>query len=441
MTAADSGVSGLPDRVAALLPSSLARRLAVLANPGFRRLLAARSVSTFGDGLYSVAAMWLVYDLTGSTAYTGLAGMLTRAPGVFKFLVGPLVDRARLGRVLTYSEVAQGLVVLAVPVAAALGRLDVAVVLAVMPLLALSNLFAGPAQTAALPRLVDDDRLVRANSVASVVSKTVDTTSHAVAGALVALAGGVAVYVVDAVTFAVAALAFASLSVPTRPTEGELAVGGYLDDLREGVALLAGSVAGRMLVASLFANFLTGVALAVLPAFAASLGGASTYGLLLAGMTAGTVVGSVAASAVDGLPMGRVTIVGLTASAAFWTGAVVLPGVLVSVALFAASRVPHGVHNVSAMATVQTGVPDDLLGRVSATIGSASSLVLPTGMLLGGLAGERLGSKTVMLLGGAGTVLAAAYWLALPSLRRFGPPTAVAPGQFGSGTSGSSESG
>ncbi|WP_327050744.1 MFS transporter [Halomicrococcus gelatinilyticus] len=431
MTATDSGASALPDRVAALLPTSLARRLAVLADPGFRRLLAARSVSKFGDGLYSVAAMWLVYDLTGSTAYTGLAGVLTRAPGVLKILVGPLVDRASLDRVLTYSEVVQGLVVLAVPLAAALGHLDVVVVLAVMPLLALANLFAGPAQTAALPRLVDEDRLVRANSVASVVSKTVDTTSNTVAGALVALAGGVAVYVVDAVTFAVAALAFASLSVPTRPAEGEFAAGNYLADLRAGVALLAGSVAGRMLVASTFANFLTGVALAVLPAFAASFGGASTYGLLLAGMTAGTVVGSVAASGVDGLPMGRVTVVGFVASAALWTGAVVVPGVLATVALFAASRVPHGVYNVSAMATVQTGVPDDLLGRVSATVGSASSLVLPAGMLVGGLAGERLGSRTVMLLGGVGTVLAAAYWLALPSLRRFGPPTAVTPGEFG----------
>ncbi|WP_440006811.1 MFS transporter [Halomicrococcus sp. SG-WS-1] len=432
MTSTDSRATDLSARAAELVPDAVARRLAVLGNPGFRRLLVGRGVSKFGDGLYSVAAMWLVYDLTGSTAYTGLAGMLTRAPGAFKLLAGPLVDRARLGRVLTLSEVAQCLVVLAVPLAAALGHLSVAVVLAAMPLLALCNLFAGPAQTAALPRLVDEDRMVRANSVASIVSKSVDATSRAVAGALVAVAGGVAVYVVDAVTFAVAALTFAVLSVPARtPPDDDLALGSYLADLRGGLALLADSLAGRMLVASLFANFLTGVALAVLPAFAATLGGPATYGLLLAGTTVGVLVGSVAASAVDGLPMGYTTVVGFVASSALWTGAVAVPGVVATVALFAASRVPLGVYNVSAMATVQTGVPDDLLGRVSAAIGSATSVVMPAGMLLGGLAGERFGSEAVMLLGGLGTALAAAYWFAVPSLRRFGSPTAVTSGEFG----------
>ncbi|WP_192498440.1 MFS transporter [Halorussus halophilus] len=412
-------------------------RVAVLRNRQFRRLLAGRAVSVLGDGLYSVAAMWLVYEMTGSTAYTGLAGFLSRAPGILKVFVGPLVDRAPLGRTLTLSELAQASLVLLVPIAAAFGHLNVVVVLTVMPLLALANLFSGPAQNATIPRIVPDERLVRANSVGQVVTKASDATARGVAGVLIAAIGGVALYLVDAATFVLAAILLGSLSIPARESEKSgssdadaFDFDGYVEDLREGLDLLADSVLGRMLVASLFANFLTGVALAVLPAFAEGIGGAELYGLLLAGMTVGTVAGSVLASFFDRYPLGRTTIAGLVVSGLAWAGAVVLPGRLLTVALFAASRVPLGVYNVSVSATLQTGVPDDLLGRVSAVVGSATSLVLPAGMLLGGLAGTRFGSNSVMFASALGSVLMAGYWLAIPSLRRFGPPTEVASGEF-----------
>ncbi|WP_135826008.1 MFS transporter [Halorussus ruber] len=415
------------------------RRVAVLRDVDLRRMLAAHAVSVLGDGFYTVAAMWLVYELTGSTAYTGLAGFLTRIPGVLKVFVGPVVDRLPLGRVLTLSEFAQGLLVLGVPIAAALGHLNVVVVLTVMPLLALANLLTGPAQNATLPRIVADEELVRANSAAQVTAKTMDAAARGVAGVLVAAIGAVALYVVDAATFVAAGLLYGSLSIPSREggnsgsedDSDALDFDRYLDDIREGVAVLTDSVVGKMLVASLFANFLTGVTLAVLPAFADAVGGPETYGLLLSATTVGIVLGSVAASAVDELPLGGTTIVGLASAGLLWALAVVLPGRLVTVALFALSRVPLGVYNVSVSATIQTGVPDDLLGRVTAVIGSASSLVLPAGMLLGGFVGARFGSRTIMLASALGSVLAGAYWLGVPSLRKFGPPTAVSSGQFG----------
>jgi MFS family permease len=417
------------------------RRVAVLRDVDLRKLLAAHAVSVLGDGFYTVAAMWLVYELTGSTAYTGLAGFLTRIPGVLKIFVGPAVDRLPLGRVLTLSEFAQGLLVLGVPIAAVLGHLNVAVVLTVMPLLALANLLTGPAQNATLPRIVADEELVRANSAAQVTAKTMDAAARGVAGVLVAAIGAVALYVVDAATFVAAGLLYGSLSIPSREDSDDDSEDGptpdapdferYLEDIREGVAVLSDSVVGKMLVASLFANFLTGVTLAVLPAFADAVGGPETYGLLLSATTVGIVLGSVAASAVDEVPLGGTTIVGFASAGLLWALAVVVPGRLVTVALFALSRVPLGIYNVSVSATVQTGVPDDLLGRVTAVIGSASSLVLPAGMLLGGVVGARFGSRTIMLASALGSVLAGAYWLGMPSLRTFGPPTAVSSGQFG----------
>ena len=136
-------------------------------------MLAGRAVSFLGDGLYTVAAMWLVFDLTGSATYTGLAAFLLRAPQALKLFVGPLVDRSRLGRVLVGSEALGAGLAALVPLAALAGELSVWVVLAVLPLMGLTELLAAPAQTAALPRIVERTSPVRANRAFSLVTSAV----------------------------------------------------------------------------------------------------------------------------------------------------------------------------------------------------------------------------------------------------------------------------
>jgi len=406
-------------------------RLTPLGDRDFRRLLAGRGVSVLGDGLYAVAAMWLVFELTGSTAYTGLAGALTQAPGLLAVATGPLVDRTSLRRALIAAELLQAAFVLVVPLAALLGVLSVWVVLATLPLAALGKLLADPAQQAALPRAVDDDQLVGANSLFSVTRRAVDAVGRAVAGVVVAAAGALSAYAANVATFLLAAALFATLQFPRRERDPDpFSLDAYLGEIRDGVAVLRESPLGRMVVASLFASALFGAALAAMPAFAATLGGATTYGLLLAATTAGTICGSVLAPFVDHRPFGRTTILGFAVAGTCWTAAVLVPGRLPTVALFAVAQVPVGVYNVSVLATLQAGVPDDLLGRVSSTITTASTAVTPLGMLVGGVVAARVGAATVLLGGGVGTVLMAGYYLLVPELRRFGPPAGVSDGQF-----------
>lgn len=192
-----------------------------------------------------------------------------------------------------------------------------------------------------------------------------------------------------------------------------------------------------MLAGSLFSAFLGGASFAVLPAFADGIGGPATYGLLLAGYTVGGVAGSVLAGFLDRRPLGALCVAGFAASAALWVGSVLVGGALATVALFSLARVPTGAYNVAVTAVFQTGVPDDLLGRVMAAASSATNLALPLGMLVGGAAGDVFGSRTVMLANGVGLLLTAAFWAVLPPLRRFGPPTDIADGQFAQGAGGS----
>jgi len=403
----------------------------LLGNVGFRRLYAGHAVSEAGDELYFVAAMWLVFELSGSTALTGLAGFLSRAPGALGFLFGPLVDRAPLRRLLVASELVQGVVAVAVPVAAALEVLSVWVVLAVVPLLATLQRVSGPAQNAAVPRLVADRNLVRANSLTATSDRAVGAAARAGGGGAIALVGAVALFGVNAGTFLVSAAVFAVTAIPATEKEGTSpSAREYLDDVAEGVALVRDSPILHMLAGASLAGLFTGMTTAVLPAFAASLGGPGTYGLLLAAMTAGTFAGALLASRLETVPLGRVTAIGFAAGAACWLGAVTLGSPAAIAALFALAFVPVGSYNVLVSASLQSGVDETLLGRVSATTGSVTATIGPLGILAGGLLGDTFGPSLVVGASAVGFALIASYWALVPTLRRFPSVDAIEPGSF-----------
>jgi MFS family permease len=413
----------------------------VLRNPAFRRLFLGRVVTNAGDSLYYVAATWLVYDLTGSSLFTGLATFLVLGPAAFQFLFGPLVDRWPLRRVLVGTQVSQMLLVLVVPLAWALDLLSVWLLLAVMPLLSLLNQPVYPAESAALPRLVARDELVAANSAFSVAYQGVDAAFNALGGLLVALVGAVTLFLVDSVTFAVAALLFLGLRIPAAgttdgrdetvtdetgssvvATDGSGAGGAdgesYLDALRAGFALVRGTVVSRAMAATVVANASIGGVLAALPAYGDALGGEVAYGLAMAAIGGGLLVGALVAGAFDDRPLGRMLIAGSAFSAATWALAIALGWLPVTVTLLAVAFVPVGVTNVLFVSMMQALVPETSLGRVMALVGSVSAGATPVGGLLGGALASVTTPALVMFGGSVGFAFIAAFVLAVPELRR-----------------------
>lgn len=437
----------------------------LLADTNFRRLFTGRLVTNAGDSLYYVAAMWLVWELTHDPFYSGVAGFLTMGPTALQFLFGPLVDRWSLRRVLVGTQLFQAVFVLVVPLAASTGHLSVWVVLVVMPLLALANQLVYPAQSAALPRIVDQDDLVDANSAFSLAYQGVDLVFNAAAGAVVALAGAVALYAVDSLTFVVAALLFLGVHIPpasdatldgdgaaTERGDGSAAdvvaadggdsssddavttetaddpatdTDGYLADLRAGVTVVRGTFLVLVLAGAAVVNFAAGATMASLPAFADTVGGAGAYGTLMAGFAAGNLGGALVASRLDHLPFGKLYVAIFTVNGALVAAAAVAATagapLLVVVALFALGFVPVGVGNVLISAVVQAAVPESKLGRVSSLLGSASQFAIPFGTLAGGVVAGAFGPvAAIYVLAGSAFALAA-YWLVVPTLRSLPP--------------------
>ncbi len=65
-------------------------------NRDFLRFFFGQFVTNAGDSLYSVAILWAVFELSGSTFLTGVANSLLLLPFLLQIVAGPLVDRLPL---------------------------------------------------------------------------------------------------------------------------------------------------------------------------------------------------------------------------------------------------------------------------------------------------------------------------------------------------------
>lgn len=399
---------------------------AVLGNVSFRRLLVGRLITNAGDSLYLIASLWIVYDLTNSPLYTGIASAMLYLPPALQFLTGPLVDTWNPRSVLIGTQVVQAGLVLLIPVAAVTGHLSAPLVLAVIPIAGMVNQFYYPAQERSIPRLVSEEELADANSLLSITYEGIEAVFNAVGGVLVALMGAVSLFVIDAVSFAIVALIFATLQIPTgetegpgarRGTDGDFSFREYMAGLREGFDYIVGSVLGVMTLMLAITNFAFGGMTAALPLFADARGGPALFGILLAAIGAGRMIGSLLGPRLQEHSFGTIVMAGSTFSGIAWTAGVFAEWVPLTTALFCIAMIPTGMVNVLNFTFIQTHVPNRMLGRASSVTGSVAAVAVPAGALLGGVVADSWGARVVVYGLGISLFVRAIAWAAHPRLR------------------------
>ena len=134
----------------------------------FRRLLAVRLLSQLSDGVYQVAlAAYVVFSPEKQTSASAIAAAMAVLLLPYSLLgpfTGVLLDRWRRRQVLLYCNLLRA-VLAAVTAALVLGRApDWMFYLSALSVTAV-NRFVLAGLSAALPRVVDDERLVVANSL------------------------------------------------------------------------------------------------------------------------------------------------------------------------------------------------------------------------------------------------------------------------------------
>ena len=146
----------------------------------FTALWVAAFVSLLGDRLHQVALAFLVLGITGSPLAVGLVFVAATLPNLLLGpIAGALVDRWDLKRTLVASDLLRAVLVVLIPVAAAV---DIRLVYPLVFLLTCVSIFFRPARAAVLPRLVREEDLLTANSAMWVGETLADVLGYPLAG-------------------------------------------------------------------------------------------------------------------------------------------------------------------------------------------------------------------------------------------------------------------
>ena len=141
--------------------------LQVLRHRAFKNLWLGQAISQFGDAFYYVVFMFMVKKLTNDAAMVGLVGAVETLPFLFfSAYGGVLADRMDRRKIMLWSDILSGLLLLAFAyIAFSFGRgIPISVIVITAFLLSSVRAFFLPAKNAAIPSVVPQEDIVRANA-------------------------------------------------------------------------------------------------------------------------------------------------------------------------------------------------------------------------------------------------------------------------------------
>src|SRR3972149_2216329 len=203
----------LPGTAAAPAERAQSPYLSLVRNRNFSLLWMGHLVSFFGDRIHQVALGVLVLQ-RGSPLDVGIVFAATAVPNVLLGpLAGALVDRWDRRTTMIICDLVRAGLVLLVPVVI---EVHIGLVYLVAFAVATVGLLFRPAKNAVVPLIVDEERLVTANSASSVNETLADLLGYPIAAVIVAgLAGLIgAAFVLDSATYLVSALLIWGTAMP-----------------------------------------------------------------------------------------------------------------------------------------------------------------------------------------------------------------------------------
>ncbi|GAA0225201.1 MFS transporter [Actinomadura nitritigenes] len=403
----------------------MVRRLAIdtrpLGHPAYRRLWLGQGVSFIGFQVTAVAVPVQVYDMTGSSFWVGVLGLVNLVPLiVFGLWGGAVADHMDRRRLLFSSSCVMWGATLLLLVQALLHLESLPLIMAVVAVQATGFAVSSPTRSAIIPRLVDTSLVPAANTLNFTASQVGMLAGPLFAGVILARWSYGAAYGMDAALFTVGL--WAALRLPAIPPLGEIAGTPGLRSVIDGLRYLGTQ---PVLLMSFVVDIIAmGVAMprALFPELAETrFGGEGAVGYLFAAIAVGAFLGGLISGWI-----GRVHRQGiaLVVSIVVWGLAVAAAGLAhqlwLAVLLLAVGGAADLVSSVFRQTMLQTYAPDEMRGRLQGVF----TVVVAGGPRLGDVRAGAVASvagATASWVGGgiACAVLVVAVALLVPALLRY----------------------
>ena len=354
-----------------------------------------QAISVMGTAFTQYGLPLLVFRLTGSALNLAFSQISVYLPYVlFGLFIGAWTDRMDRKKMLIWVNALRGVTIAFVPILALIGTLNVYWVYGVSFINSVLAVFAGAAQTAVIPNLVEKDQLVKANGRITLTESIAKVGGPILAGILISFAPVETIFLVDSISFFVIAVSLLFIKGSFKQTHpnGKPAEKNVFREIKEGLDFLKQQkmVLSATMLATL-ANLLMITAATqqitlVKREFQAT---DQQVSLMFAASGVGAIIFSFLVSR---LPkrwgFGRIAIFSqmIIGVLVLMLGSVPIFELAPLLSVFISGC--NVIFNIQFTSLVQLCVPNRLLGRVSSTILVLAFVAIPVGSLVGGSAIE-----------------------------------------------------
>lgn len=401
----------------------------VLREPAFAHYWSGSTLGAFGGAITGVAMQVLIVTEIEATPFEiGLLNATRVLPYVFVgLIVGALMDRGRRKPTLIASSIGRAALLASIPVLWMVGTLDFWSLAVVLLLLGVFILFGESASQPFLPRIVARDHLVAANARLGQSATVAGTAGPALGGAVLTWISAPFALLIEAISHVVAAALFGSIKVVEPSALPRSAGRSMWREIGEGMRYTYGHRTLAPLAISTHVWFLgNSIAFTVFAPFALREIGLDplTFGIALAFTGAGGFLGAVLAPrAGNRFGAGGAVLMGRALVALPWAALAMAPqvataGLLLATIFVSGAQFSYGfamgVEDANEAGYRQAVAPDELQGRLNATIRTVNRVTLLVGAIVGGVLATVLGFR-------ASLAIAATLFLAATAVVLFSP--------------------
>jgi MFS family permease len=394
-------------------------------NRDIRVVFGAQVVSFLGDWFTFVALAGLVEDVTGSPFLVSLVLVSMTIPGLFMSpIAGSFADKFDRRKILIVVSIIQACASLLLLLHSVVG---IWVVFFALSIIAAFAAFVGPATSAAIPNLTDnEDDLRRASALFGSTWGIMLAVGAALGGVFASVFGRNAAFIANAVSFLIAALLFASVR---RPMQSERTKNTStrrvrpLADMKEAINI---AKKDKIILALLCSKMTFAVGagivsqLAVLASTAFNTGDAGR-GLLIGVRGIGSGLGPIIGARIVGRDMAKLLKVCGFAGlifAACYLAAAFSPFIGMAAVFIALAHLSGGAQWTLSTLGLQIESPDEIRGRVIAGDMALVNTMIGITSILAGLTSEAIGVRyAIMVFSIAAAIASVIYLIATAGIR------------------------
>ena len=370
-------------------------------NKNFSILLFGRLITNFGDSIYSIATLTLIYTLTKSTFYSGITLFLISFTAILQIFVSPLIIKFNVKRFLIISQLFQAIILLVITYLIYINKLQITTLIIFIVCISFINQIVYPVQLALLPKIVKQADLVKANSLFSIAYQGSDALFNSIGGFIITVFGTIYAFIINSITFFVNSFIFIFLSNNLSKNTNTIQEN-YFSKLSSGIKIWNTPLLKPLLIGIIIINFSTSSLLTLLPEYSET---SYFYGILLSASGLGILIGAFLSNS-QILKNIRLSVLYTTFTlgiALSWSALSIVNNnsiinKIINFSLFLFGWILIGILNTYSQTMIQCIISKDKLDVAMSTMIGLSIALSPLGALLAGVLSIKYSIKTIIII-------------------------------------------